>query len=193
MAGRPKIQLETSAVYWEPKIKTYGFQGYTGLSLLEITVAAERIALIAEMLENPDHGEIRFNLALMQVRKNFTTRFIIIFDRKWEDRIRRHCEAAVLPEKGETVTLRSPVEVIYFFGPHYGDRYGIAETTFQVLAENDIRIVAAGFSGSAVYLVLPKTVWTKPKLFLTVPLRYQRTSNHEYRDETRQRLALPAV
>ena len=163
MAGKTKTQLETSAVYFEPKIKTYGFQGYTGLSLLEITVAADRIPLVASMLENPDHNEIRFYFALMQAHEDFTNRFIIVFDRKWEDRMLRYAEAAILAENEAEVVLRSPVEVIYFFGPHFGDRYGIAETTFQVLAENDIRIVAAGFSGSAVYLVLPENSMEKTK------------------------------
>ena len=30
--------LETKAAYWEPRIKTYGFQRMTGLSLVEMTV-----------------------------------------------------------------------------------------------------------------------------------------------------------
>ena len=163
MTGKSKTRLETSAVYWEPKIKTYGFQGYTGLSLLEVTVAAERLSRITSLLENPDYGGIRFYLVLLQAHEDFTTRLIIVFDRKWEDRVLGFFEAAILPEKGETIVLRSPVEVIYFFGPHFGDRYGIAETTFQVLAESDIRIVAAGFSGSAVYLVLPENSMERTK------------------------------
>ena len=42
------------------------------------------------------------------------------------------------------------------YGPHFGDRYGIADSVFRTLTANSVPILAAGCSGSAVYLVLPQ-------------------------------------
>lgn len=156
MAGKLKNAMETSAVYWEPKIKTYGFQGITNLSLFEVTIEAEQIPLFESLLHDPEQAEIRFHLVLLQARRDLLTRITILFDRKWEDSVLQYCDSAISLEKGESFSIRSPVELIFFFGPHFGERYGIADKTFQVLADNHIRILAAGFSGSAVYLVLPE-------------------------------------
>ncbi|MFH2067377.1 MAG: hypothetical protein ABIK15_19405 [Pseudomonadota bacterium] len=163
MAGKFKNVMETSAVYWEPKIKTYGFQEITDLSLLEVTMKADRFALVETMLQDAAHAAVRFHLVLMQPRKDYTAHISIIFDREWEDRIDHYCTSEVRLDQEEHFSIRSPVGLICFFGPHFGERYGIAETTFQVLAENNLRILAAGFSGSAVYLVLPENITQRAK------------------------------
>lgn len=157
MAGKFKNAMETSAVYWEPKIKTYGFQVISDLSLLEVTMNANRLALMETMLKDANHTSVRFHLVLFQSRKDCKVHVSIVFDSKWEDSIHHYCTSEVRLDKEEFFSIRSPVGLICFFGPHFGERYGIAETTFQVLAENNLRIMAAGFSGSAVYLVLPES------------------------------------
>jgi aspartokinase len=57
---------------------------------------------------------------------------------------------------GEGTVRVLPVEVVYFYGPHFGDRYGIAEAALKVLTESGIRATASACSGSCVYLVLPE-------------------------------------
>jgi len=156
MAGKTKNMMETSAVYWEPKIKTYGFHEISDLSLLEATVKTEQITLIGSFLRELDDSEINFYLILIQILKDHASSLYLVFDRKWEGKIQRYCNSIIQKESEESFLIRSPVELIYFFGPHFGERYGIADTTFQVLAENNLPILAAGFSGSAVYLVLPE-------------------------------------
>jgi len=155
MAGKLNNMLETSAVYWEPKIKTYGFHEVYDLTMLEGTIQQERIAQFGSFLENLDVPEISFHLILMQTLKDHVIDFRIVLDRKWEEKIQQTCNSIIREKGEESFLLQSPVELIYFFGPHFGDRYGIADTTFQVLVENNLPVLAAGFSGSAVYLVLP--------------------------------------
>jgi aspartokinase len=155
MAGKLKNKMETSAVYWEPKIKTYGFHEVYDLTMLEATIRQDRIAQFGSFLGNLGVPEINFHLILMQILKDQAIDCCIIFDRKWEEKIQQSCNSIIRKESEESFLLQSPVELIYFFGPHFGERYGIADTTFQVLAENNLPVLAAGFSGSAVYLVLP--------------------------------------
>ncbi len=156
MTGKLKNMMETAAVYWEPKIKTYGFQEVCDVSLLEAAIGTEQTRLFGTFLQNLDDGEAIFHLILIQTMKDHITRLSLVFDKKWTKTIQRYCDSEIRQEHGTSFQIVSPVELIYFFGPHFGERYGIADTTFQVLTENRLPILAAGFSGSAVYLVLPE-------------------------------------
>ncbi len=148
--------METSAVYWEPKIKTYGFHEVTDLSLFVVTAATEQITRFGSFLQDLDNSEITFHLILIQPLKDHAACLYLVLDRKWEESLHRYCNPIMRNESEDSFLIRSPVELIYFFGPHFGERYGIADTTFKVLLENNLSILAAGFSGSAVYLVLPE-------------------------------------
>ncbi|MBN2034323.1 MAG: hypothetical protein JW836_13705 [Deltaproteobacteria bacterium] len=56
---------------------------------------------------------------------------------------------------GDEITRRViPVELVFFHGPHFGDRYGIAEAAFRALTDNGIKAFASACSGSCIYLVL---------------------------------------
>ena len=60
----------------------------------------------------------------------------------------------------------APVELIYLHGPHFQDRYGIAEAALSPLQKADIPILAAGCSGTSVYIVVPENRrrWPQPVL-----------------------------
>jgi hypothetical protein len=49
-----------------------------------------------------------------------------------------------------------PVEMVFFQGPHFGDRYGIVDTTLAALAARGLRVTALVCSGSCIYVVLPE-------------------------------------
>jgi aspartokinase len=57
-----------------------------------------------------------------------------------------------LSENIDFIGATYPVGLVCFHGPHYGDRYGIAETVFKTL-DGKVKIIASSFSGAAVYLV----------------------------------------
>lgn len=53
---------------------------------------------------------------------------------------------------------RSAVEVLYFHGPHFQDRYGVMDTAVKALKKNETEIHAANCSGTSVYLVTGDTI-----------------------------------
>ena len=55
---------------------------------------------------------------------------------------------------GEDVYRITPVEILSFQGPHYGDRYGIAFTLLETLKSGGISIIASCCSVSCIYLLL---------------------------------------
>jgi aspartokinase len=43
--------------------------------------------------------------------------------------------------------------MVHFQGPHFGDRYGIADAAFRALTEGDLSPLAVSCSGASIYLV----------------------------------------
>ena len=141
--------METVAVYWEPTIKTYGFKEISDMSL--ISMASDDLEKIGALIDALD--PVRNEFALLQNRHD--TCHICIGvpgkDRQYMvERLKRKCLSEHIEFMGETY----PVGLVWFHGPHYGDRYGIAETVFKTLGHT-VTIIASGFSGAAVYLVFP--------------------------------------
>jgi hypothetical protein len=61
------------------------------------------------------------------------------------------------------VRFKAPVELLYFFGPHFGDRGGIADFTCKALVKDNIPLIASAFSSSSIFLVFPERYALKAK------------------------------
>ena len=147
--------METIAVYWENKIKTYGFQIEHELSLFQISIAPHELARLGSTFFN-GISDINFSWVLVQQSPNHVFRVYILLAQKWKQPMQ-----AILKryrENGTGIDLRtaSPVEMIFFHGPHFGDRYGIADAALGTLREKDLPIIAAGCTGASVYIILPE-------------------------------------
>jgi hypothetical protein len=145
--------VETTAAYWEARIKTYGFHRLTNLCLFELAVEELKIPLMGHALCQMGEEGIPLVLTFSQAtRQGLSACFIV--PRLFEGLVRTRLQDAFDPD-GDRVTRRVfPAEVVFFYGPHFGDRYGIAEAALQSLAGGGIHPVATACSGSCVYLVL---------------------------------------
>lgn len=176
--------METSAVYWEPKIKIYGFHETIDLSLIELTLQAEQVYRWGLCINELSDEGVNFNLVLAQWSDDNMLRLYLIFHRTWEVTIGDTIQMKVNPDAGESMRIHSPVELIYFQGPHFGDRYGITDSAFRILADNDMTVLASGCSGSAIYLVLPEKGAEKTKQFLTSVFEVPQTVEHSTIDHS---------
>ncbi len=139
--------METVAVYWEPVIKTYGFNKITDVSLIRIVT--DDLAMIGALIRDLEtitnaftmlwHDDNTFGLCLGMAGEK---------RRVCVEQLSKKCRK----EKIEFSQANDPVSVVHFHGPHYGDRYGIAETVFQTL-RGEVKPIACAFSGATVYLV----------------------------------------
>ena len=145
--------METVAIYWEPTIKTYGFNEISDVSL--VRMASDDLAKIGSLIYDLDPVKNEFALLWSQ---NDTQNDTIGLCLGTPGKDRRHVvqllKQKCLSEDIDFIGETYPVGLVYFHGPHYGDRYGIAETVFKTL-DGKVKIIAAGFSGAAVYLVFP--------------------------------------
>ena len=52
------------------------------------------------------------------------------------------------------VEHETAAEMVLFQGPHFGDRYGIADAWVSAVAKADVRVLASACTGATVQIVL---------------------------------------
>ena len=148
--------METIAVYWEPKPKTYGFKEVADLSLMNIEIKPEEMGQWGLWLMELADFNIGFHLILAKYSTHQKLRLYILLEKFVADIVLSHIDKRIDPESEKYFHLTSPVELISFQGPHFGDRYGIAYSAFKALEDRGVPILIAACSGAAVYIVLPE-------------------------------------
>jgi aspartokinase len=148
--------METFAVYWEPKPKTYGFKEVVDLSLMNIEIKPEEMGQWGLWLMELADLNIGFHLILAKYSTHQKLRLYILLEKFVADIVLSHIDKRIDPEPEKYFHLTSPVELISFQGPHFGDRYGIAYSAFKALDDRGVPILISACSGAAVYIVLPE-------------------------------------
>ena len=165
--------METFAVYWEPIIKTYGIAERTGLCLISLDLPFDRLSDGGACL--PDIVS-RFGGSLILIFSRPASpaglRLNLLLDRPPEnvdrvekvDAVEKKAQSAQPMDMNRVdfggvcsgLRVDNPVELVYFQGPHYGDRYGIAGAAVTALAEHGVPLLAVVCTGASVYLITPK-------------------------------------
>ena len=142
--------METIAVYWEQPIKTYGFQKVTDLILIEFSYPVKEITSLGRTLSRDTLRMVKSEFIIAQELGEMISITLCLSQKEYRD-----FWVSLAQAPGSTpCEYTYPVGIIYFHGPHFGDRYGIAEATFSALSQADIEIVASGCSASSVFVVL---------------------------------------
>ncbi|RPH49484.1 MAG: hypothetical protein EHM85_13730 [Desulfobacteraceae bacterium] len=163
--------METFAVYWEPIIKTYGIAERTGLCLVTLDLPFHRISDAGDWLIR---FASRFDGSLVMIFSRPATpaglKFHLLLDKSPEkiepDKIAAaeknsqsdqsmEMNPAAFERAFPVLQIDNPVELVYFQGPHYGDRYGIAGAAMRALAEKKVPLLAVVCTGASVYLITP--------------------------------------
>jgi aspartokinase len=148
--------VETVAVYWEDRIKTYGFSETRGLAFLQWSARPEDLSRLGTGIGFLENSGVGMLLVLGQTFEGGALELGLLVEGSREEAIRIRLEEALGEGSKETVTAGSPAGLIHFYGPHFGDRYGIADAALKALAGHAISILAVGCSASSIYLVLPE-------------------------------------
>jgi aspartokinase len=142
--------METIAVYWESRIKTYGFNTLNNLSLFEFNFPDERIAELEKVISIAHFQNIKSKFMILQKQKDGVS-FIFCLSEEDGGNFRSFLKTDA---NLESYAFSYPVGILFFHGPHFGDRYGIAEAAFSPLLEAGIKIVTSGCSSSSVFFVM---------------------------------------
>jgi len=142
--------METIAVYRESRIKTYGFQRITDLALIEFSHPLSEIKSLGEILCQDSLQSLRPKFIVAQESDQKLSLILCLPVKEGKD-----FHASLTKTPGPTPhRYIYPVGIVFFHGPHFGDRYGIADATFATLSKAEIQIIASGCCSSSVFLVL---------------------------------------
>jgi hypothetical protein len=147
--------METIAIYWESKIRTYGFNLLEGLALGQVSVPNERLAQWGRAMHKMTDPGPSFRLVWAQNSRHDRIKFFVLCD----DNQLHRMESFLNEESGlETESWQrhaKPVDLLFFQGPHFGDRYGIMDYMIKALADRQVPRLAAACSVATIYLVVP--------------------------------------
>ncbi len=145
-------EVETIAVYWEPQIRIYGMDITTGISRLQTACQVE--GLDDKALNRLVTGRYSFRSLTAQahVEDLFSLDFVV--DQQKSAGLVRELQQITTSEYYSPLKITENVEMISFHGPHFQDRYGIAEMALSQLQLNNHQLLAAGCTGTSVQLLV---------------------------------------
>ena len=103
--------------------------------------------------ETPQHFIMVFS-PTQQIQNIFQLR-LLLWKRLWGKNHGGDPENGQWSAPGAVSEIETPVDLVYFQGPHFGDRYGIAAAAFGALETQGIQLLAAGCTGASIYIVVP--------------------------------------
>ncbi len=147
---------ETVARYQENRIQTYGIQVTSGLTVCSAYIRPDALGSWGRTMIDLSNRGARFAYAAAAVDKNQAVGVHLVLDPKTPKNddlyILAHMAAG---GEGFRVEVRENAEMISFHGPHFGDRYGIADKALGRLGDSHIPVWMAGCVGATVSVVLP--------------------------------------
>jgi hypothetical protein len=162
--------METVAMYWEPQIKTYGFQVVKNLTLYKYSIPADLPIPWERAIERLEEGQNRFQLLCAQLRASSDLELRLLCEPEQGVSLAGHIEAEI-PAVADRRQVTTPVELLFFQGPHFGDRFGIADFTFKALKEKADLLLAVVFACASIYLILPEGAADETKTCLAAAFR----------------------
>ncbi len=145
--------METIAVYWESRAKTYGFDTVRDLSLLQLSTQPDGLVKVGSLLQT-DHSGMSFRWVAVQPCPQRGLRFLLVLRQEDVPGIEAIINRVVETGTAIDAQTRHPIALISFHGPHFGDRYGIADAALGTLRHKGVPILAAGCTGASVCLAV---------------------------------------
>ena len=160
--------METVAMYWESRIKTYGFQVVKDLAAYRYVIPVNRFNHLGSTIAFFEHGPDRFHLVCAQLNPSFELSLLLVCEPDQGKSFSRYVETEKSMGEGCLGLETAPVELLFFQGPHFGDRFGIADFTYRALKDHANLLLAAVFSCASIYLVWPEGAADGAKDRLTI-------------------------
>jgi aspartokinase len=155
--------METIAVYWEETIRTYGIQVEKNLCLVQTDVLPPKVDALGQLLVELGEDGTKPRLILAHQFEAKQLRISMVFQEKFKNRLVQFTTRPAAEDVSSSFVMDCPVEMLNFHGPHFGDRYGIADMAATALKIKDIRYMAMGCSAASVHLIFPENVGDRAK------------------------------
>ena len=148
--------VETIATYWEKQIKIYGVSDRRDLSLLRFTFPSKDTGTLGRAIMETEQVCCRFELVSAQTADRDHSLMNLVSARNQTALLADYLSPLVVARWQTELEIISPVAAIYFHGPHFQDRFGIAHAVEKALAPHDLSMFFCGYAGTSIYLVVPE-------------------------------------
>lgn len=160
--------METIAVYWEPIIQVYGYDTIPCASLIELDVPLYDAGLWGENIQSFAPENSGFIMFLAQYVNDEFLRFSIAIKQETVSHCLEHLQTVPNQDvHSVSFKLHRQIDILFFHGPHFQDRYGITDTVLQSLDNSDITLHGIGCTGTSVYLAVGAGEANKTKELLS--------------------------
>jgi aspartokinase len=148
--------VETVAVYKEERVKVYTITEKTDLALGLLCFPAQQIEQWGQHIADFKAHTKRFELVTFHAGDKNRTGLHFLFEQNDSNILSKKISDLIIDDHNTEFTLKQPVNILYLFGPHFQDRYGIVDIAFNALLKNGIDILVSGCAGTSMYFVTPK-------------------------------------
>jgi aspartokinase len=148
--------VETVAVYQEERVKVYGITEKTELALGIIRFPVNKTELWGQRIIDFETSVKRFELVTYHNSQKSFVQLHLLFDLKKSSALRDQIGVWTKGEQNTEFSVKQPVDVLYLFGPHFQDRFGIVDIAFDALLQSNIDILVSGCAGTSMYFVTSK-------------------------------------
>ncbi len=149
--------METIAIYREVIIKTYGIRERSGLGLVTVDLPSNRMEDWGSgLMDQISRWGVSLLLFMARPFSKKTLHLILLLDKVPPERLVMEAQPVFINNYGAPFRVYPAVDLVYFQGPHYGDRYGIASAALNALAVCGVPVVNLACIGASVFLVTPQ-------------------------------------
>ncbi len=146
--------METIAIYSESVISTYGFNLLQRLIMGQVEVTFDQLSRWGALLQDIAHKPA-FRLVWAQSCRPGGIKFYLLCDDGQWHKVKTFFDRCTEDRLGTWRRNAEGVDLLFFQGPHFGDRYGIMHYTHKVLTDKRIPVLAAVCSVATINLMLP--------------------------------------
>lgn len=161
--------METVAIYREERIRTYGFDLKTDLTLITLVVSPTDQGAVARALDQLGKAGFSYELLTAHASETGGCGFSFLTGASNATSMTELLQKAA-PGILE-ISQESSLELLHFQGPHFGDRYGIVDAAVDALTTAEIEPIAVCCAGSSIYMVLPANSGREAIRILSTPFQ----------------------
>jgi hypothetical protein len=168
---------ETSAEYVEAKVRTYGINAKSGLTLCSLIISGEALADWGARIRVLEDCGLRFAFTSAETLPDGRIRLFFLSDGETAGSEPAAASvnmngcpsmlSSVLDGADGEMAIVPEVCLISLQGPHFGDRYGIGDYAFSVLMRESVPLLLAACVGAMIYIVVPDAAKQQSKSLLS--------------------------
>ena len=150
--GKEQLYKEVIAAYQEKKPKVYALEWYGDQILVQAKLLFTDLAVVAEAFSEP--APLKIFLTFFALSPAYgTDLYDLLFCLPISAAGHMECMHAQLSREAEM--LLSPVAFFSMNGPHFGDRYGIAENLYAALIQSGVQVLGLNCSIASISGIVP--------------------------------------